>query len=77
MTTSFSTHAGTVTRASTFTKLLHHTDEARDCAATISHLFNTEDDDRSKLLARKWLAIADSYLQLRAMLVEAMKGTLS
>ncbi len=76
MTTSFSTRGGTVTTAETYSKLIHHLDEARDCAAVLSHLYNTEDDTRSRLKARGWFAVAEQFKQMRHTLTELMKGTL-
>jgi hypothetical protein len=77
MTTSFSTAGGHVTRSETYTKLIHHLDEARDCAAVLSHLYNTEDDAKAKLLARAWLQVSEQFKGIRWRLTELMKGTLS
>ena len=77
MTTSFSTRGGTVTRGETYTKLMHHIDEARDCAAVLSHLYNTEDDAKSKLLARAWLQVSEQMRGVRHRLTTLMQGVMS
>lgn len=58
----YSTFAGIPTRAEAYSKLKHHLSEAQDQAQVISHLANTEDDERSKLQAKAWSLVA---IQLR------------
>src|SRR5882757_10669418 len=65
MVTNFSTKGGLVTRSETFIKLLHHLDEARDCAAVIAHLHKTEDSDKDRVLAMGWLAVAELLKRMR------------
>lgn len=59
MATNFSTIGGVVTRGETYTKLLHHLQEARDMASTMAHLHNTEDGAQDRLVAKGWLGIAE------------------
>jgi hypothetical protein len=65
---------GVVTRGETFSKLLHHLDEARECASVMAHLHNTEGREADKLLVKGWLGVAELFLQLRKQVTElAMK----
>jgi hypothetical protein len=75
--TNFSTKGGVVTISETFVKLLHHLDEARDCAAVIAHLHKTEDTDKDRVLAMGWLAVAELYRRNRFTVVDLAKGKLS
>jgi hypothetical protein len=61
---------GVVTRGETFSKLLHHLDEARECASVMAHLHNTEGNDADTLLAKGWLGVAELFLRLRHQVTE-------
>jgi len=74
--TNFSTKGGLVTRSETFVKLLHHLDEARDCAAVIAHLHKTEDTAKDNVLAMGWLAVAELMKRTRDKVVELAQGKL-
>lgn len=76
MTTNFSTKGGIVTRSETFLKLLHHLDEARDCAAVIAHLHKTEDTNKDAVLAMGWLAVAELFKRVRLQVVDLAQGKL-
>ena len=76
MVTNFSTKGGLVTRSETFVKLLHHLDEARDCAAVIAHLHKTEDTAKDNVLAMGWLAVAELMKRTRDKVVELAQGKL-
>jgi len=76
MTTNFSTKGGLVSRSDTYVKLLHHLDEARDCAAVIAHLHQTEDTDKDRVMAMGWLAIADLMKRIREKVTELAMGKL-
>jgi hypothetical protein len=76
VTTNFSTKGGVVTRSETFSKLLWHLDEARDCAAVIAHLHKTESQKKDDVLALGWLAIAELFKRTREKVVELAQGKL-
>ena len=76
MTTNFSTKGGLVTRSDTYVKLLHHLDEARDCAAVIAHLHRTEDTDKDRVMAMGWLAVAGMMKHMREKVTELAMGKL-
>ena len=67
------TVGGIATRGETFSKLLHHLDEARECASVMAHLHNTEGNDADKLLARGWLGIAELLKRFRHQVTEMAK----
>lgn len=68
------TIGGQATRGETFSHLLHHLDEARECCAIMAHLHNTEGNDADKLLARGWLGIAELLQKMRHQVTQlAMK----
>lgn len=76
--TKYSTTAGVPTRHDAYSKLMHHLEEAADQAAVLSHLANTEDTNRDKLIAKGWLVIHELILrmkeQVRLMVVDGFKG---
>ena len=76
MTTNFSTKGGLVSRSDTYVKLLHHLDEARDCAAVIAHLHQTEDTNKDRVMAMGWLAIANLMKRIREKVTELAMGKL-
>ena len=59
MTEPFSTIGGVATRDEAYRKLMHHLDEAQNNALAIGHFHNTEDDHRSKLLAKGWYGVGE------------------
>lgn len=66
------TLGGQPSRGETFSKLLHHLDEARECAAVMAHLHNTEEGDT--LMVKGWLGVAELFQQLRKQVTKlAMK----
>ena len=67
------TVGGIATRGETFSKLLHHLDEARECASVMAHLHNTEGNDVDKFFARCWLDIAELLLRFRHQVTEMAK----
>jgi len=74
--TNFATKGGVVSRSDTYLKLLHHLDEARDCASVIAHLHQTEDTDKDRVLAMGWLAIAELFYRTRAKVTDLAMGKL-
>lgn len=72
----FSTIGGVATKDEAYRKLVHHIDEARNQCLVISHLFNTEDDDRSKLLARGWRGVDEMLTMMKAQIHQIMMGKL-
>lgn len=71
------TIGGVATKGEAFTKLLYHLDEARDMAAVISHLHNTEDSEMDKLLARGWIGIAELLKMQREHIVKMAQRKLN
>lgn len=61
----FSTIGGVVTKDEAYRKLMHHLEESQNQALVIGHLLNTEDDSRSKLLARGWHGVAEMIEMMR------------
>ena len=59
MTESYSRIGGIATKDEAYRLLMHHMSEARNQCLVISHLHNTEDDNRSKLLAKGWAGIEE------------------
>lgn len=55
----YSTFGGTATADEAYRKLMFHLDEARNQCLVISHLRMTEDDNRSKLLAKGWAGVEE------------------
>ena len=47
------------TKDEAYRLLMHHISEARNQCLVISHLHNTEDDNRSKLLAKGWAGMEE------------------
>lgn len=72
----FSTIGGIATKDEAYRKLEHHIDEARNQCLVISHLFNTEDDQRSKLLARGWRGVDEMLTMMQAQIRQIMMGKL-
>lgn len=64
------TVGGAPTRGEAFSKLIYHLDEARDQAAIIAHLHNTEDGEMDKLMVKGWLGIAELLLGFRKKVTE-------
>ena len=53
----YDTTGGIPTRDGAYTKLMWHLSEAADQAAVLSHIYNTEDSDLDKLIAKGWLGV--------------------
>ena len=56
---SYSRIGGIATKDEAYRLLMHHVSEARNQCLVISHLHNTEDDNRSKLLAKGWAGMEE------------------
>ncbi len=56
---SYSTFGGIPTANEAYRLLIHHIDEARNQCLVISHLRMTEDDNRSKLIAKGWAGMEE------------------
>lgn len=69
----YPTTAGIVTRGDAFSKLMHHLTEAEDMAAVIGHLYNTEDDNMSKLMAKGWIGTSGLIRRMRYTITEMAK----
>lgn len=67
---------GVPTHGEVFSKLIYHIDEARNQAATISHLHQTEDSNKDKLLAKGWLAIEEQLHRFRHIVTLMAQGRL-
>lgn len=70
----FSTIGGVATKDEAYRKLMHHIDECRNQCLVIGHLCNTEDDQRSKLLAKGWYGIEEMLTMMRVQILEIAKG---
>lgn len=70
------TIGGIATKGEAFTKLLWHIDEAREMAAVIAHLHNTEGNKMDSLLAKGWLGVAELFLMVRRNVVKLGQGKL-
>lgn len=55
------TRGGQVSRSEVYLKLLDHVREAQDCAALMSHLHNTEDSPKDKIMALGWLTMSELF----------------
>jgi hypothetical protein len=61
----FSTIGGVATKDEAYRKLMHHLEEAQNNALAIGHFHNTEDDNRSKLLAKGWYGVGEMIALIR------------
>lgn len=74
----FSTIGGVATKDEAYRKLMHHIDEAINQCLVIGHFYNTEDDNKSKLLAKGWYGIGNEMLpmmkeQIRQIMMKRMQ----
>jgi len=60
----FSTIGGVATKDEAYRKLMHHLDECINQCLVIGHFYNTEDDNKSKLLAKGWYGIGNEMLPM-------------
>lgn len=56
---SYSRIGGIATKDEAYRLLMHHISEARNQCLVISHLLKTEDDNRSRLLAKGWAGVEE------------------
>ncbi len=70
------TVAGYATRGEVYTKLMYHLNECQDLAAVMSHLHNTEDSHKDKLMARAWLQVSEQFKMSRKTLIKLASGGL-
>lgn len=64
MTSKYNTSGGVPTRGDAYAKMMWHLSEAADQAAMISHLYNTEDSQMDKLVAKGWLGVHELLLRM-------------
>lgn len=76
MVTNFSTKGGVVTRGETFSKMLHHLNEAQDCAYVIAHLHQTEDNAKDSALAMGWRVIGENLKMVTQFITKLAQGKL-
>ena len=62
----YETVGGQVTRGETFAKLIDHIREAEELCYVLSHLQNTEDGHKDKLLATGWRGIGQLLERMRS-----------
>jgi hypothetical protein len=55
----YSRIGGVATKDEAYRLLMHHLEEAENQANIIGHLWNTEDDNPSKLLAKGWYGVGE------------------
>lgn len=72
----YSRIGGVATKDEAYRLLTHHLDEAINQCHVIGHLFNTEDDNMSKLLAKGWHGVADMLTHMKAQVRQIMMGKL-
>ena len=64
MTETYGRIGGVATKDEAYRLLIHHIDEAINQCLVIGHLHNTEEDNRSKLLAKGWYGIGNEMLPM-------------
>jgi len=64
----YSRIGGIATKDEAYRLLMHHVSEARNQCLVISHLHNTEDDNRSKLLAKGWAGMEEMLAMVQEQL---------
>jgi hypothetical protein len=60
----FSTLGGVATKDEAYRKAMYHIEELINQCLVIGHFHNTEDDNRSKLLAKGWYGIGNEMLPM-------------
>jgi len=65
---SYSRIDGIATKDEAYRLLMHHVSKARNQCLVISHLHNTEDDNRSKLLAKGWAGMEEMLAMVQEQL---------
>ncbi len=60
----YSTFAGMATKDEAYRKAIYHIDELINQCLIIGHLHQTEDDNKSKLLAKGWHGIGNEMLPM-------------
>lgn len=74
MTESYGRIGGVATKDEAYRLLTHHLQEAQSQCHVIGHLFNTEDDNRSRLLAKGWHGVAEMLKMVEVQVREIMMG---
>lgn len=64
----YSRIGGIATKDEAYRLLMHHISEARNQCLVISHLHRTEDDNRSKLLAKGWAGMEEMLAMVQEQL---------
>lgn len=67
---------GIPTRGETYSKLIYHITECQELAAVMSHLHNTEDSRKEKLMARAWLQVSEQFKTTHKALIKLATGKL-
>ena len=76
MTEAYSRIGGIATRDEAIRLLMYHIDEARNQSLVIGHLYNTEDDNHSKLLAKGWYGMGEMLAMIKEQLRQLAMGKL-
>lgn len=71
------TQGGLPTVGLMYEQLLEHLRQAQENAAMLSHLTNTEDTIRDKLISKGWLAIAELLRQMELKITSLAQGRLN
>lgn len=71
------TQGGLPTVGLMYEQLLEHLRQAQENAAMLSHLTNTEDTIRDKLISKGWLAIAELLRQMEFKITSLAQGRLN
>jgi hypothetical protein len=65
MTETYSRIGGVATKDEAYRLAMHQLDELRNQMLVIGHLYNTEDDNRSKLLAKGFYGINEMLVMVK------------
>lgn len=72
----YETFAGLPTHGLIYAQLNEKLIECQELCAMNAHLFNTEDDSMSKLLAKGWLGMAELFKMTQYKITELAKNKL-
>lgn len=70
----YSRIGGVATKDEAYRKLVWHLQEGQSQCNVIGHLFRTEDDNRSRLLAKGWHGVAEMLKMVEVQVRQIMMG---
>lgn len=77
MSLGYETKGGNVDRGATYAVLMDHLRECQKHAAVLAHLHNTEGNDRDKLIAKGWLAVAELFRKVQHQITLLAQGRMN